>query len=265
MIKRDIYEPLKSHLEQKEISLIVGPRQAGKTTLMRLLKENLDKKNKKTLFLSLDMEADQFFFRSQGLLLQKIELEMGKEKGFVFIDEIQRKEDAGVFLKGIYDMDLPYKFVVSGSGSVELKEKVHESLVGRKRLFEIYPLSFEEFANYRLNYSYQDKLNDFLNLHKAEASKLLDEYLNFGGYPRVVLAQTIDEKRQIIADIYQSYLEKDIILLLNIVKAERFTHLVRILASQTGKLVNISELSNTLGIAAQTVKDYLWYLEKTFI
>lgn len=265
MIKRDVYKPLKSHLDQKEISLIVGPRQAGKTTIMRLLKEDLDKKNKRTLFLSLDTETDRSFFKSQQLLLQKISLEIGKEKGFVFIDEIQRKEDAGIFLKGIYDMDLPYKFVVSGSGSVELKEKIHESLVGRKRLFEIYPLSFEEFANYKLDYSYEEKLNEFFTLHKADAHKLLDEYLNFGGYPRVVLAQTIDEKRQIIADIYQSYLEKDIIALLKVIKSESFTHLVRILASQIGNLVNVSELSSTLGISAQTVKDYLWYLEKTFI
>ncbi len=264
MIKRSLYKPIKTHLEQKEITLIIGPRQAGKTTLMRLLKNELDKKNQKTLFLSLDNETDRQFFDSQQSLLQKISLELGTEKGFIFIDEIQRKEDSGVFLKGLYDMNLPYKFIISGSGSVELKEKVHESLVGRKRLFEISTLSFEEFIDFKLNYKYEN-ITTFLALHQDQRKELFEEYLNFGGYPRVVLAQTIDEKRQIIADIYQSYLEKDIAYLLNIQKTESLTSLVRILASQAGNLINVAELSSTLGISIQTVNDYLWYLEKTFI
>lgn len=265
MIKRTLFDPIKAHLQQKEITLIVGPRQAGKTTLMRLLKKDFDQKGEPTLFLSLDTQADRPFFESQQSLLQKIEVEIGKENGFVFIDEIQRKENAGLFLKGLYDMNLPYKFVVSGSGSVELKEKVHESLVGRKRLFEISTLSFKEFADFKLNYKYSDRLITFFALHKEKIKELLQEYLNFGGYPRVVLAETIDEKREVIADIYQSYLEKDIALLLNIQKIEKLTNLVRILASQAGNLVNVSELSLTLGISKQTVNDYLWYLEKTFI
>ncbi len=265
MIKRTIFDPIKSHLDKKEITLIIGPRQAGKTTLMSLLKDELDKKGEKTLFLSLDTEADRQFFNQQQRLLQKIELEIGKEKGFVFIDEIQRKEDAGIFLKGLYDMSLPYKFIVSGSGSVELKEKVHESLVGRKRLFEISTLSFDEFVNFRLDYKYSNNLAEYFTLHPDKGRGLFEEYLDFGGYPRVVLAQTVDEKRHVIADIYQSYLEKDIVYLLNIQKTESLTKLVKILSSLTGNLVNVSKLSSTLGISVQTVNDYLWYLEKTFI
>lgn len=265
MIKRSLFKSLKDHLQQKEITLIIGPRQAGKTTLMKLLKEELDKKGEKTLFLSLDTEADQSFFSSQQRLLQKIRLEIGKNKGYVFIDEIQRKENASIFLKGLYDMDLPYKFIVSGSGSVELKEKVHESLVGRKRLFEIATVSFEEFVDYRLNYKYTDNLTTFFSLHQDKSKELFEEYLNFGGYPRVILAETLEEKRQIIADIYQSYLEKDIVYLLNIQKTESLIKLVKILSSQIGNLVNVSELSSILGISVQTVNDYLWYLEKTFI
>ncbi len=265
MIKRTLLEPVQSHLEQKEISLIIGPRQAGKTTLMRLLKENLDRKGERTLFLSLDLEADRQFFSSQQSLLSKIELELGRDKGFVFIDEIQRRQDAGIFLKGLYDMNLPYKLVVSGSGSIELKEKVHESLIGRKRLFEISTLTFEEFAHFRLDYKYENELPTFFALHPAKGKELLDEYLNFGGYPRVVLAPTFDEKQAVISDIYQSYLEKDIALLLNLQKTESLTNLVKILASQVGNLVNVSELSATLGLSMNTVKNYLWYLEKTFI
>lgn len=265
MIKRTLFEDLKSHLSQKEISFIIGPRQAGKTTLMLLLKDYLEKKGEKALFLNLDIEADKQFFSSQADLIRKIQLEIGKEKGFVFIDEIQRKENAGIFLKGIYDMNLPYKFIVSGSGSVELKEKIHESLVGRKRVFPLPTLSFREFINFKTNYKYEDKLGDFFSLEKERVRRLLEEYLNFGGYPRLVLEQKLEEKKRVIDEIYQSYLEKDVSYLLKIQKTEAFSSLVKIVASQIGNLINFSELSSTLGISAKTVKDYLWYLEKTFI
>lgn len=265
MIKRQIFAQLKNHLEQKEISLIVGPRQAGKTTLMKLLQEDLERAREKTVFLSLDIELDRQFFASQQTLLQKIRLEMGEKRGYVFLDEIQRKEDAGVFLKGLYDMNLSYKFIVSGSGSIELKEKIHESLVGRKRIFELSTLSFQEFVNFKTDYRYDQKLQEFFEVESEKAKALFDEYFDFGGYPRVVLAQTFEEKQQVMNDIYGAYLEKDIAYLLGAQKEEAFTHLVRILASQIGSLVNISELSSTLGISTKTVKHYLWYLEKTFI
>lgn len=131
MIKRRLLQELKNHLRKKEISLIIGPRQAGKTTLMLSLQDELNKNGEKTLFLSLDIEEEREFFSSQAKLLSKIGLEIGTKKGYIFIDEIQRKQDAGLFLKGIYDRNLPYKFIVSGSGSIELKERIHESLVGR--------------------------------------------------------------------------------------------------------------------------------------
>lgn len=265
MIKRALLKDLKEHLSKKEISLIIGPRQAGKTTLMLLLKEHLEKMGKRTLFFNLDIESHKRFFNSQAELIKKIQLEIGKKQGFVFIDEIQRKEDAGLFLKGIYDMGLPYKFIVSGSGSLELKERIHESLTGRKRVFEVSTLTFKEFIDFRTGYRYEKKLSDFFDVEREKAEVLLDEYLNFGGYPRVVLDETIEEKRNTINEIYQSYIEKDISYLLKIKKAEALSNLLRLISSQTGNIVNYSELSSTLGISHKTVKDYLWYLEKTFI
>ncbi len=271
IIKRKLFDHIQDHLQRKEITLITGPRQAGKTTLMRQLEDNLKKKNERTLFLDLDREQDKPFFDSQERLIQRVRFEIGEERGYVFIDEIQRKENAGFFLKGIYDMNLPYKFIVSGSGSLELKEKIHESLAGRKRVFELSTLSFEEFVNFKTEYKHTGtgntfaKLATFFNLFKDISFQYLEEYLNFGGYPRVVLETEISQKQAAIDEIYRSYLEKDISFLLNIQKTESLTQLVRILAAQTGNMVNISELSNTLGIAVQTIKDYLWYLEKTFI
>lgn len=275
IIRRKIFPLVQQHLSQKEITLITGPRQAGKTTLMKQLEEDLKVRNLKTLFLDLDRDRDKPFFSSQDHLIQKMRSEIGDGGGYVFIDEIQRKEDAGVFLKGIYDMNLPYKIIASGSGSLELKEKIHESLAGRKRAFNLLTISFEEFVNFKHDSSIPsqtypgfNELKDMaesFDYHKEISLLLLREYLSFGGYPRVVLENKPVEKEAIIEDIYKSYLEKDLAVLLNIQKTESLVQLVRILASQAGNLVNISELSGTLGLSAQTVKDYLWYLEKTFV
>jgi len=265
MIERTLLQPLIDHLPKKEISVIVGPRQAGKTTLMQMLKKHLETNGEKTLYLSLDFESDQPHFQSQAGLLKKIQLELGQKKGYVFIDEIQRKENAGLFLKGIYDLDPPYKFIVSGSGNLELKEKIHESLVGRKRLFELGTISLEEFLQFKTEYRYRDKLSDFLSLEKEKARELLTDYLIFGGYPRVILEETLMEKSRTIDEIYRSYLERDLAYIFRIDKVESFNSLIKILAGQTGQLVNFSELSSTLGISLPTVKNYLEYARKTFI
>lgn len=265
IIKRRLLEDLKSHLPQKEMSLIIGPRQAGKTTLMLQLKDYLEKQGEGTLLLNLDFEQDKPFFESQTALLNRMRLEFGKKRGYVFIDEIQRKENAGIFLKGIYDLQIPHKLIISGSGSVELKEKIHESLTGRKRIFELNTVSFEEFAHFSTGYRYEDRLSDFLSIEAAKGKEFLVEYLNFGGYPRVILADTLQEKVRIIDEIYNSYIEKDISYLLHVEKTDAFRNLVKVIASQIGGMVNLTELSSTLGISIQTVKNYLMYAEKTFI
>ena len=264
-IKRYMFSELVAHLSKKELSLIVGPRQAGKTTLMLQVQDYLKEKNEKTLFLSLDFEGDTPHFNTQAALLDRINLEFGKKKGYVFIDEIQRKENAGIFLKGLYDMQTPYKFVVSGSGSIELKEKVHESLAGRKRMFELQTVSLKEFINYKTMYKYEDRLDEYFRIEKTESLGLLIEYLNFGGYPRVILEETLAEKLQTMDEIYRSYIEKDIAYLLRVERIDAFGNLLRLLAGQVGNIINLNEISSTVGISVQTVKNYLYYAEKTFV
>lgn len=265
MIKRTIYPKLLAHLDKAEITILVGSRQAGKTTLMEMLKDEIQSRGEETASFNLDREEDGFYFTSQLALVDKLKLTFGNKRGYVFIDEIQRLENAGLFLKGIYDRKLPYKFVATGSGSLELKEKIHESLAGRKQMFEITTLSLEEFVNYKTNYKYENKLNDFFKIEHQLSKRLLNEYLLWGGYPKVVLAEKETDKIAVIGDIYHSYLEKDIKQLLGIIKGEEFSKLLMILADQIGKVANVSEISSTLGINRETVKKYLWFLKKTFI
>ena len=265
IIKRSLYLPIQAHLEKPEITLIAGPRQCGKTFLMELLIDYLQKRGQKILFLNLDIEEDKKYFSSQKALLSKIELEFGSQKGFVFIDEIQRKSDAGLFLKGIYDLQLPHKFIVSGSGSLELQAKIHESLAGRKKVFDLKTISFVEFLNFKTSYQYEDRLQKFFAVEKESAKNYLLEYLRFGGYPKVVLNKTLSEKQDAIREIFQSYVERDLSALLHLEKTEVVFQLLKLLSENAGNLVNMSSMANTLGISIPTVKNYLWYLEKTFI
>jgi len=264
-IHRTVLGEVRQDLRREEIAFLVGPRQAGKTTIMKIIQDELLAAGEKTLFLSLDYEYDRVYFSSQQSLLKKVKLEFGGGPGFVFIDEIQRMENAGIFLKGIQDLGLPYKFIVSGSGSVDLKAKIKESMLGRKRIYEVYPLSLLEFVNFKTDYRYADRLPDFFALEKTRSFDLLLEYLNYGGYPRVALETEAREKLRVMDEIYQGYISKDIAYLLHVEKIEAYGQLMKHLADQAGKLINYSELSATLGISLHTVKNYCWYAEETYI
>jgi len=263
-IRRTLFDEIKDHLSKKEITLIVGPRQVGKTTLMKELIKYLDEKGEKTIFLNLDYDSDKKFFESQEDLIKKIELEIG-DRGFVFIDEIQRKENAGLFLKGLYDKGLSYKFVVSGSGSLELKEKIHESLAGRKRMFILRPISLKEFVNFKTGYKYADKLDKFFDIETEKSKMLLTEYLNFGGYPMVILEKERKEKNKIMEEIFRSCIEKDLLSLLKIDRPEAFSSMIKILSSQAGQILNYSKLAEQISLTFEPLKKYLWYGEKTFL
>ena len=197
-IRRRLIPALAGHLDHPEITMLIGPRQSGKTTILKQLEVKLRAGGRKTLWLNLDFEDAFHNVSSQSALLQKIHLELGSSGGVVFIDEIQRKENAGLFLKGLYDQSPPCKIVVSGSVSIELKEKISESLAGRKRMFELSTVSFGEFADFKTGYRYTDRLKEFFRAEPLKTDQLLREYLMYGGYPRVILADTHQEKLSVI-------------------------------------------------------------------
>ena len=251
--------------------MVLGPRQSGKTTILEKLREELREQGKPTVFLNLDIIEDRQWFSSQHALIELVERRVGQGRAYVFIDEVSRLENAGVFLKGLYDMKSGHKFVVTGSGSLELKSNIIEPLTGRKQTFYCYPLSFTEFVVYKLGLEAADFDEEYARVTRElitqplKRQRLVDEYVNFGGYPGVVLAQTEEEKNRILREVYLSYLEKDIGLLLRVEKEQAFENLVKILASQTGNLINRAELSATLGVSEKTIERYLYLLEKTFV
>lgn len=264
-ITRSLYSELREHLKQEEITLLIGPRQAGKTTLLKKLAQELMDAGNVCLFFNLDIDTDAQFFTSQSRFLERVDALAGRTEAYVFIDEVQRIENARLFLKGLFDRKLPYKLIATGSGSLELKEKIAESLVGRKRNFYLSTVSIREFVNYKTDIKYRSNINQLLATDQVLADQLLREYLAFGGYPRVVTSETFEEKRKILAEIFQGYVERDIQLLLKLEKSQAFTTLLQLLASRSGKMINYNDLANLTGIAIPTLKNYLWYSEKTFI
>lgn len=271
LIKREIFPDITAHIEKPEITLITGARQTGKTVLLNMLKQwlikqkNIDKEN--IFYFNLDIVKDWEFFQSQTKFIEFLKDRSHKQKIYVFVDEAQRVSNCSRFFKGVYDSNLDVKLVLTGSSSLELKARFQESLAGRKKVFHLFSFSFIEFLwakNKKLAEILQQK-SKISELSQKQILQLFKEYVVWGGYPRVVLSQTIQEKSDVLSDIYSSYIEKDIVGLLEIKNRLGFSNLVKLLAGQIGQLVNISELSNFLELDRDTVERYLKALEETFV
>ena len=153
-------------------------------------------------------------------------------------------------MKEFYDLNLNIKIIYSGSSQIEIKSKLKEHLVGRVRELEIQRLSFAEYCDFRKPIS------------KKQA---LEEYMIFGSYPAVALAGNSEERELSLRDIYQSYIQKDIIEFLHIENVNAFNKLIILLSSQIGTLLNINNLSNALKVSRKEIEKYILILENTFI
>ena len=264
-IIRDLTLKIKKYLKKDEILLIIGARQVGKTTLLHQVEEILNKENEIVYFLDLeDPDYLTLLNKSPKNLFKIFPFDL-KRKSFLLIDEIQYLDNPSNFLKYFYDQyKEKIKLIASGSSAFYLDKKFKDSLVGRKRIFYLFTLSFREFLRFKNEEELSKK--DFSNLTLSEKEKIefyYQEYLTFGGYPRVVLSP-FEEKEEVLKDIVYSYIKKDIYEA-NIRSDEIFYKLFKILASQIGNLVNSSELATTLGISKTAVDNYLYVMQKSFL
>jgi predicted AAA+ superfamily ATPase len=263
-IIRDLTLKTEKYLSGEEILLTIGARQAGKTTFLHQVMNLLKNRGENTYFLNLeDPDYLSLLNQSPKNLFKIFPLNLNK-KCFLFIDEVQYLNNPSNFLKYIFDeYKGRIKIIVSGSSAFYLDKKFKDSLVGRKKIFHLYTLSFKEF----LRFKNEDQLSkrDFSNLTLSEREKIslyYQEYLSYGGYPRVVLAP-LEEKIEVLRDIAYSYIKKDVYEA-NIHQDEVFYKLFKILASQIGNLVNSSELASTLGVSKTAIDDYLYVMQKSF-
>lgn len=272
IIYRHIIDRIKPWIGKEKIVLLTGPRQVGKTTILRLLEEEL-KKNSKVLFYSCDLELGNPLFREPRLFMNLLQNELGaQERIFVFLDEFQYIPQAGLFLKPVFDqLKHQVQFFVSGSSSLEISRN-QEFLTGRKIEFRVTPFTFREWLGIASRYTYPaeiqldsaTELTDFYQTYRTELETQILAYLNWGGYPEPAFEPT-DKKLLIIREIIATYLQKDVAGFLKISKLESFNALIRVLASQIGSLVNRYEISSTLKLNTETLNKYLAVLEGTYV
>ena len=257
-IKRDIEQEIERNLNRKEILAIIGPRQCGKTTLVNHLLKHLKKVNSITFE---NIKIKNLFEKDIDSFI-KLHID---NYDYLFIDEVQYSKDNGQKLKYIYDT-CKIKIIISGSSSPDLSIHSLKYLVGRIFIFRLYPFSFNEFLSfkdYKLLPLYKSKKygNEIINM----LNKHLKEFLIFGGYPEVVLANLEVDKKLILKNLYNTYILREIKEILGLSDNDKLIILLKSFSLQIGNLINYAELSNITGFNYNSLKKYVKILEDTFI
>lgn len=240
MIYRLLNERIEDRFFNGKAIILLGPRQVGKTTLIKSLL-----KNKPHLFLN----GDDPYVRN---LLENADSFSLKEiigtHTLIFIGEAQRIPNIGLTLKLLTDQFKHIQVLVSGSSALELNDKTQEPLTGRKWEFQMYPISWEEFERH---------------VGFIEAEQQLEHRLVYGMYPEVVVNPS--DAQEILQQLANSYLYKDVLALTGIRKPDLLDRLLKAIALQLGNEVSYTELADLLGVDKSTIMKYIDLLEKTFV
>jgi len=270
LFPRKLFKPLKEQINKPEIVVLTGMRRVGKTTLLNMVYEKTDSDNK--VFLDLTNPIHQMVFEEKNYdniwsNLKEYNI-FAKEKAYIFLDEIQQKPDIVNVIKYFYD-HFKVKFFLTGSSSFYFKNLFPESLAGRKVVYEIFPLDFEEFLIFKKQTKtfYEDfklKEKNKNNISYEKYKKFYEEYLLYGGFPQVALEEKTDRKRQWIEDIFKSYFEIDVRTLADFKQINIFRDLIFLLLKRTGSRLEINKLSSELGVSRPTVYSYISFLQGTY-
>lgn len=242
MVRRKLESQILEMTHNGKILLISGPRQVGKTTLLRQL---VDQRNEKTLWLNCDNPDDRSDL-TDATVTSLTNL-IGSNT-LVIVDEAQRVKNIGLTLKLIVDNIPNAQVIASGSSALELANEINEPLTGRKGEFHLYPFSTQEMAE---------------DSSERQEKRLLEARMIYGFYPEVVKNPT--DARDILEEITSSYLYKDILTLDQVRKPVILQKLLLALALQVGSEIPFNELGNTIGIDKETAEKYLGLLEKSFV
>jgi predicted AAA+ superfamily ATPase len=266
---RNLFATLLQHIDKKEFTIITGARQTGKSTLMRQLNKHCKQNNMPSVFLNLENKQILNDLDASPLNIFSY-LPDTESRIVVFIDEVQYLKNPSNFLKLLYDEYAEkIKIVATGSSAFYLDKSFTDSLAGRKRIFWLSPCSFDEYLALR---GKNDLLQEMAEIQKNSRYKSLlidilrqefESFMLFGGYPAVITESDRQEKILRLAEIRDSFLKRDI-LESGVQNETAFYNLFNLLASQTGNLLNVNELSSTLRIRNETVANYLYILQKCF-
>ncbi|HAH53714.1 MAG TPA: ATP-binding protein [Flavobacterium sp.] len=269
MFTRKIYPILENHLSKKQVTVITGLRRVGKSTALKYLYEKAETSNK--IYLDLERIENQNIFSQNSYKDIERSLELlgfdFSQPGIIGLDEIQMAKNSSSVIKALYD-DYGVKFIVTGSSSFYLKNHFSESLAGRKRIFEMYPLDFEEFLQFKevnTKNIQKEKFKTFLPTYYDLYKTKYEEFIRFGGFPEVVLADNADDKTAYLKDILNSHIELDVKLLGDVSSSDVLYKLILLLANRVGSKMDYSKIGNLLGINRLKVKEYILLLEYTYL
>lgn len=242
MILRSLSAKLNQKSDLKKAVIILGPRQAGKTTLVKSFAEaaGID-----FTYVNGDEPVTRSLWKPENV---STVIQLIGKNNLVIIDEAQAIENIGLLIKILIDRELGYKFIITGSSALELANQTFESLTGRYIGYKLLPLSMEELRN---------------TFGLMQVIESLPQRLIFGSYPEVIIHN--EDAREVISTLTQSYLYKDILALTGLRKPQVLDDLLKALSWQVGAQVSYNELSRTLGIDVKTVDKYITILEKNFI
>jgi predicted AAA+ superfamily ATPase len=240
-IQRELIETLQLNLIKHKVILLFGARQTGKTTLLKKLLTSDDD----VLWLNGDESDVRLMLQNQTSA--GLRAFIGAKKTII-IDEAQRIEDIGLTIKLIHDNYPEIKIIATGSSAFELKNKTNEPLTGRKLEFKLFQFSTKELVNHH------GLLNE---------NRLLQHRMIFGYYPEIV--NNLGDETELLKNLADSYLFKDILMLDGIKKPEKLIKLLQALAFQLGSQVSYNEIGTLVGLDSKTIEKYVDLLEQSFV
>jgi uncharacterized protein len=268
MIERSSYQALLAHLSKRQATVITGLRRVGKTTAVRFLLSQVPHTN--VLYLDLEKAENRLLFNQPRY--GDIETGLGTlgldltQPAVLALDEVQLVPTIPSVVKYLYDT-YSIKFILTGSSSYYLKNHFTESLAGRKQIFELYPLDFGEYLAFRgfrpmqyLPTAQKPVTETAYALFRAD----YEQFIQFGGFPEVVQAETEADKRAYLKDIVNAYIELDIKLLSDFSASDDLYRLCQVLAAHTGSRLDVSKLGSILGLNRNKLTDYLNLFEYTY-
>jgi predicted AAA+ superfamily ATPase len=259
--RRQILTKLERELDTKQIIVLTGMRQVGKTTLLKHLFEQIDTENKAFFDLGNPLHRKIFEEENYDSVWNNLKAfgVTNSSKAYLFLDEVQNLPEISQVVKYFYD-HWKVKFFLTGSSSYYLKNLFPESLAGRKIIFELYPLTFSEFLS-------------FNNVKKEKVSSKIahelylpyyKEYMEYGGFPSVVLEKDLQRKKVLLNEIFTSYFEQDAKSLADFKDISKLRDLILLLAPRIGSRIEIAKLASSLNLSRETVYSYLSFLEQTY-
>jgi len=270
LYSREIFKQLELELDKKEVTIITGMRRVGKTTALTHLYDLIPSKNKALLDLENPLYRKVFEEENYDTIWNNLkQFKITNEtKTYLFLDEVQNLPELSRAVKYLYD-HWDVKFVLTGSSSYYLRNLFPESLAGRKIIFEIFPLNFSEFLIFKevireTKESFTQKASEKNKIAYERLIPYYNEFLEFGGFPSVVLEKNFERKRTMLSEIFTSYFEKDAKNLADFSDMSKLRDLILLLVPRVASRIEINKLANELAVSRQTVYNYLSFLEQTY-